>query len=92
MADAKRDENNVTTAIGLLNTNGTTIMRMYVNPNNGAIKISDGTTGTYPTAAGSRAHRDENNVPTIMGVNESDGQTPMNLLFNSSNELLVDST
>ena len=92
MANAYRDENDVPTKIGLLNTNGTTIMRLYVNPTTGALRVNDASTGTYPAAAGNRAHKDDNAVSTMTGVSEADETTPLNFLINSSNELLVDSS
>jgi hypothetical protein len=90
MTNAYRDENSVPTKIGVLDTNGIDIMRMYVNPQNGALKVMDGTSGTYP--GGNIAKRDGNSVPTMIGVSTIDQKTPLKALINSSHELLIKST
>jgi hypothetical protein len=89
MTNAKRDQNNVPTFIGVLDTDGVTPMLLHVDPDTGAVMIDDNTTGTYP--GGNTAERDENGVPTAIGVSESDEVTPLKVLINSSNELLIDS-
>ncbi len=90
MTNARIDENGVKTKIGVLDSNGTTIMRLYVNPANGALVVSDGTTGTYP--GGHIAKRDENTIATMIGVSSADGLAPLKALINSSNQLLIKST
>lgn len=89
MTNAAIDGNDRRTMTGVLNTNGTTIMRLYVNPANGSLKVSNASTGTYP--GGNNAKIDENGSATAMAVASSDMTTRMNILINSSNELLIDS-
>lgn len=89
MTNARRDGNAVPTRIGVLNTDGATIMLLYVNPTTGALKIDNATTGTYP--GGNIAKRDENSVATMTAVSEADQITPLKVLINSSNQLLIDS-
>lgn len=89
MANASHDENSVPTKTGVLNTNGTTVMKWYVNPTNGALVVDNDTIGTYP--GGSKAAHDENDVATAMGVSSVDNLTPVKVLINSSNKLLINS-
>lgn len=87
--NAKRDENNVPTLIAVDSTDGTTIVRIRVNPTNNGLKISDASTGTdFGTV---NAKRDENNVPCLMAVSSVDGTTPVAVYTTSAGLLLVDS-
>ncbi len=90
MADAKRDSNFIPTLLGGLNTDGTTLVRVKVNPANHGLKVVDDTTGTDhgPTAA----PRDSNFVPAMMAVSSVDGVTPVVVYADSSGNLLIDST
>lgn len=90
MANAYRDENDVPTIIALLDSNGTTIMRVLANPATHALQVEDNTTGTDhgPT----NDARDENYVPCFMAVSSADGVTPVVVYADSSGNLLVDST
>lgn len=90
MANSSKDENGVSTAIGALDSNGTTPKRLYVNPTSGALKVDDNTTGTYP--GGHVALKDDNDISSMMGVSSSDAKTPLKVLINSTNELLIKST
>lgn len=90
MTNAAVDENSVKTRIGVLDSNGKTIMRLYVNPMNGSLMVSDGTSGTYP--GGNVSKPDENSARSMIGVSSANGQTPLKALINSSNQLLIKST
>jgi len=90
MTNAYRDENNVATLIGVLDSNGTTITRMTSDPVTHNLKVSDGSTGSDHGT--SNAKRDENDVPCVMAVSSTDGVTPVTLYINSSGNLLVKST
>lgn len=87
--NAKRDENNISTILGTLNSDGVTPIRIKINPANGGMKVDDNTTGTYIPRTNDI--RDENNVPALMGVSEADNKTPILVYANSSGELLIDS-
>ena len=89
MANAAKDQNGVPTITGALNTNGTDIVRIKVNPTNHGLEISDGTTGSDhgPT----NANRDENHVPVLVGVSSVDGVTPVVVYADSSGNVLVNS-
>jgi hypothetical protein len=86
---AKRDENNVPTILGVLDTDGTTVVPVEINPTTHALFVDNNTTGTDQGPA--RALRDENFVPTMVAVSDVDGVTPVVLYTNSSGKLLIDS-
>lgn len=90
MTNAYRDENNVPTKTALSNADGTTILRVKVDPTTHGLNVSDGTTGSVTTAV--NAPRDENSVPVMMAVSSVDGVTPIALVIDSVNgKLLVNS-
>ncbi len=89
MAQAKRDENNVPTLLGVLNSDGATVTPIQINPVNHALKVDDNTTGS--DLGPSRALRDENFVPTKIVVSSADEITPVVLYADSSGKLLIDS-
>lgn len=85
----KKDDNRANTLMGVLNTNGTTVTQILVNPANNAVKIGDNTTGSDFTTT--NAQRDANRVPTIWGVSSADFTTPVSIYVDSSGNLLIDS-
>lgn len=89
MADAKRDENDVPTLLGTLNTDGATTVRVKVNASNHSLKVVDDTTGSDhgPT----NAPRDNNFVPALMAISSADGVTPVVVYADSNGNLLIDS-
>ena len=90
MTNARRDQNNVPTKLAVLNTDGTTVVRLKANPSsNNSMKVDDNTTGS--DNGPSRALRDENMVPTLMAVSSVDGITPVVLYSDSNGNLLIDS-
>lgn len=90
MANAVRDENNVSSLLAVLNTDGRTIMRVTAIPSNHRLNTLDGTTGSNlgPT----RALHDENFITTLIAVSSADGVTPVVCYADSSGNLLVKST
>lgn len=90
MGEAKRDNNRVTTLLGVLDTDGETPIRVTANPSSNALVVDDDITGSDNGTA--NAKRDNNSVPAMMAVSSSDGATPVTLYINSSGELLVDSS
>ena len=87
--NAQRDENNVPTIIGVLNTDGSTIVPIKADPVTNALKIDDNTTGS--DNGPNRALHDDNFVPTILAVSSVDGVTPVAVYTDSSGNLLIDS-
>ncbi len=90
MTNAKRDENNRTTILAVLNTDGATVSPVEINPANHALSVDNNTTGTDQGPA--RALRDENFVPTMLAVSSVDGITPVALYVDSTGKLLIDET
>lgn len=86
---AKKDENGVSTLLGVLNSDGSTTIRVKANSSNHALKVSDASTGSDngPT----NAKRDDNNVPTLLAVSSVDGVTPVVVYADSNGNLLIDS-
>ena len=87
MTNASRDENNVPTLLGVLNSDGQTTIRVQANSNH-RLEVSDGTTGSDNGPV--NAERDENSVPTLMAVSSVDGVTPVAVYADSSGHLLID--
>jgi len=90
MANAKKDENSVSTIIGTLNTDGITPTLIRVCDDCNGVEVANGTTGS--DLSDDIAARDENSVPVMLGVSSSDGITPVALYVNSSGQLLIKST
>lgn len=89
MANAARDENNVPTLIAVLNTDGSSIVRVEVNPTGHVLSVEDNTTGS--DNGPDRALRDENFVTTLIGVSSADGITPVAVYADAQGRLLLDS-
>lgn len=90
MANAERDENNVPTLLGALESDGDTLVRICVQPSVHALCVSDGTTGTNHGPAA--APRDENYIPALIAVSSADGVTPVVVYATSDGKLLVKTT
>lgn len=90
MANASRDNNNVPTLLGALNTDGITPTLVKASPTNHGLEVSDGTSGSDHGVAA--AVRDQNNIPVLLAVSSADGITPVEVYADSSGNLLVDSS
>lgn len=84
-----RDKNRVPTLIGTLNTDGTTLVSVLVNPATHGIKYLDNTTGSDHSTTS--AEKDANRVPALWAVSNDDGVTPVSVYADSSGNLLIDS-
>lgn len=89
MADAKRDQNFVTTILGTLDSDGTTTIPIEANDTFHAMKVEDSSIGSDNGPV--NAPRDSNFVPALMAVSSVDGVTPVVLYVNSDKQLLIDS-
>ncbi len=88
--NASIDDNGQSTLIAALNTDGTTITRVQVNPSNHGLRVSDGSSGSdYGTT---HALRDDNNKTTLIAVSSADGVTPVDIYCDSNGMLLIQST
>lgn len=91
MADAKRDQNNVPTLLGTLDSTGASTVRVKVNATNHALKVSDNTTGSDNGPSPARALRDNNDVPALLAVSSVDGVSIVPVYADSNGNLLIDS-
>lgn len=91
MTNAKRDENNISTLICALNTDGTTTTLIQVNPTNHGLKIDDASTGSDAGNNGNSAMKDENGVSVLTAVSSVDGSSIVEVYANSSGQILIDS-
>lgn len=87
--EASRDQNHVTTILCALSSNGTTPVRVEIDPDSHALKVDDASTGS--SFGGTDAIRDQNRVPVWLAVSSSDEITPVPVFANSDGELLIDS-
>ncbi len=90
MTNAKRDNNQITTIMGVLNTDGITPENVTIDPVTNILDVSDDVTGS--SLGDGNAYRDNNINTTMMAVSSSDDSTPVSLYVDSSGNLLIDST
>ena len=91
MANAIRDNNQVTTLLATSNADGVTGILVKVDPTSHGLKTIDDTTGS--DLSGDIASRDSNGVPVIMAVSSADGVTPVAVYADSvTGALLIKST
>lgn len=90
MADAKLDENGRQAITGLLNTNGTTIVRVTADPTTHGLSADDDTTGS--DNGGTNAHLDDNYRPTMFALSSAGDGTKVALYVDSTGHLLIDSS
>ena len=88
--NANKDENSVSTLLGVLETNGKTIVPIKADPISHRLKVSDGTSGSDngPT----NAMKDDNFVSSLIAVSSIDGITPVVVYADANGKLLVQST
>jgi hypothetical protein len=90
MTNAKRDDNNVPTMLGVLNSDGLTVTPVKINPANNALSVDNDVTGS--DNGPDHALRDENYVTTLMAVSSADGTTLIPLYVDADGKLLIDET
>lgn len=89
MPNAPRDENRIPTALGVLYTDGVTLVPIAVNPITGNVKTVTGL--TISQAAKNIAPRDENYKPALLGVYSTDGVTPIPIYVDATGAILIES-
>lgn len=90
MTDAPRDNNQIPTALGTLQSDGETPTPIEADPSSHTLATDDGTTGS-DNSSSDEAYRDNNHNPVMIAVSESDGITPVHLYVDGDGKLLVDS-
>lgn len=89
MTNAIKDNNNVNTMIGVLNTDGVTVTLIKAEPSTNAVCVDDNSSGS--DFGSNDATKDSNNVSTLLATSSSDGTTPVPLYVDSSGILLIKS-
>jgi hypothetical protein len=90
MSNAAKDQNGVSTLLGVLDSDGETLVRVKVNESsNNSLQVDDNTTGS--DNGPSIAPRDQNFVPALIAVSSVDGVTPVVVYADSNGKLLIDS-
>ena len=87
---AGKDDNSVSTLIGVLNSDGETVVTVKGSPTTHRLNLSDGTSGSDNGPA--NALKDENYVSTLIAVSSADGTTPVAVYTDADGKLLVDSS
>lgn len=91
MANAARDGNGIPTLICASSADGTTTIRVQVNPTQHYIMTSDGVSGNDHGTV--NAQRDGNDIPMWIGVSSADGVTPVAIYADAATgSLLTKST
>jgi hypothetical protein len=90
MSNLKKDENRITTLGAVLNTDGSTIAQVKVNPTDHSLKVANGTTGDDYSST--NIQKDNNREPVLWGVSSADGVTPVSIYVDSAGKLLIKST
>jgi hypothetical protein len=86
MADAKRDQNRVTTKQAVLDSDGVTLINIVVNSNTGGVKMTY--KGTSLAGSGD-AKRDSNGVPSMLGVSTTNSKVTVPLKATSNGAILI---
>jgi len=90
MSNAAKDQNGVSTLLGVLDTDGETLVRVKVNvSSNNSLQVDDNTTGS--DNGPSISPRDDNFVPALIAVSSVDGVTPVVVYADTNGKLLIDS-
>ena len=87
MADALRDENHKTVAMGISSTDGVTPIMFAVDPITGYLLLDVSDDSLVVTSA-TVDKRDQNFVPTCYGVSSDDGVTLVPIRTDSAGRLL----
>lgn len=90
MPDAKRDQNNVTTAEGISSVDSTTPLLLRVDPSTNRVLMTIASTPPASVTALAAAKRDQNHRPTVYGISSVDGTTLVPIRTDTSGNLLVD--
>ena len=90
MAQARVDNNKVSTLIAASSADGITPVLVEGNTSNHGLSVADGTTGS--DLGRTVAVRDDNGRPVFMAVSSADGITPIEIYVDPTGELLIKST
>lgn len=90
MADAKRDQNYVTTLLGVSSVDGATPINVVIDSVTGRVLMDAQTIGSHSAVTNREiAYRDENYVPVGLGESEDDDGVLVNVVADSPGILRV---
>lgn len=89
MANSKIDGNYTHSLMGVLNTDGKTVINILANPTTHRLETNNGITGS--DFGPKNAPKDGNDVPTLLAVSSVDGVTPVVVYADINGNLLIDS-
>ena len=87
MTNASLDQNNVATKLGVLFSDGVTLVPIAINPSTGRVRTNS--TDTLSVPAGTIALSDENRKRVLMGINSVDG-TPIPVYVDTEGKVLIE--
>lgn len=85
---ADRDQNQITTALGISSTDGITPIEMVVDPITNKLLV-DVVSDSITVVPATIDKHDENGVPTMYGISTADGETLIPIRTDSSGNLLA---
>lgn len=94
MTDAPKDQNFIKAKLGVLFSNGTTLVPIAIDPITGGMEVN--TTDTVDAAilalyeAGKAIPRDSNNTPAWSGVSNTDSSVIYPIFVDSDGKVLID--
>lgn len=91
MADAKRDQNHITVAMGISSSDGITPTMFTVDPSTNYLLLDVSSDSLVVTSA-TTDKRDQNFVPTCYGISSVDGTTLVPIRTDTNGKLLVQFT
>lgn len=95
MTNAKRDENHVKSKLGVLFSDGVTLVPIQINSTNGGVSINESDTVDSSILAlyegGKAIPRDENDVPAWSAQSNTDSSVVYPIFVDADGAILVDS-
>jgi len=92
MTNAKRDQNYVTTRLGVLFTDGTTLVPIAIDPSTGSIQLNTSSQVSQEILNMVKANKDDNYVTAMKGVSSEDGDVVLPIFVDSSGAILASVT
>jgi len=92
MANAPHDQNNVKAKLGVLFSDGVTLVPIAINPTNGGVKVNttDTVSPTILALVANKTPRDNNFDPAWEAVSSSVSTTTYPIFVDSSGAVLID--
>jgi hypothetical protein len=91
MADAQHDQNGKPTITCALQTDGTTVVKVNIDPTSHAVKVDDNITGSDNGNNGGNAMIDGNGVPVWTALSSAGDGSLVEVYATSDGKILIDS-